>query len=93
MCYHMLTHRGTVISRSTVQRVTNIEKTTAEVIDIFQKFYEAIRKRMKSCSEQGYTGDKPNPEHWADLLKNDDEFREDFERIFNNDEIPEADEV
>ena len=63
-----------MISRSTVQRVTNIEKTTAEVKDTFQKFDEAIRQRMKICSEQGYTGDKPNPEHWADLLKNDDDF-------------------
>ena len=48
---------------------------------------------MKSCSEKGYTGDNPNPENWADLLKNDDNFREEFERIFNNDEIPEAGEV
>ena len=93
MCYHVLTQRVTVISRSTVQRVTNREKTTAEVKDIFQKFDEAIRQRMKSFSEKGYTRDKPNPEHWADLLKNDDDFREDFEHIFNNDEIPEADEV
>ena len=31
MCYHVLTQRGTAISRSIVQRVTNTEKTTAEV--------------------------------------------------------------
>ena len=82
-----------MISRLTVQRVTNIEKTTAEVKDTYQMFDEAIRQRMKIISEQGYTRDKPNPEHWADLLKNDDNFREEFERIFNNYEIPEADEV
>ena len=40
-----------MISRSTVQRVTNIEKTTAEVKDTFQKFDEAMQKKMKSCSE------------------------------------------
>ena len=67
--------RGTVISLSTVQRVTNIEKTNAEVKDTFQNFDEAIRQRMKIFREQGYTGDKPNPEHWEDLLKNDDNFR------------------
>ena len=93
MCYHVLTQRGMVISRSIVQRVTNIEKTTTEVKDTFKKFDEAIRQRMKSSSEQGYIRDKPNPEHWADLLKNDDDFQEEFERIFNNYEIPEADEV
>ena len=37
-CYHVLTQKVTEISRSTVQRVTNIEKTTAEVKDTFQKF-------------------------------------------------------
>ena len=35
MCYHVLTQRGTVISCSTIQRVTNIEKTTAEVKNTF----------------------------------------------------------
>ena len=67
-----------MISRSTVQRVTNIEKTTAEVKYTFQKFDEAIQQRMKICSEQMYTGDKPNPEHWAYLLKNENNFREEF---------------
>ena len=93
MCYQALTQRGTVISRSTIQLVTNIEKNTAEVKETFQKFDEAIRQSMKSSSEQGYNGDKPNPEHWSDLLKNDDDFREELECIFNNNEIPEADEV
>ena len=78
MCYHMLTQRGAAISQSTVQQVTNIEKTTADVKDKFQKLDEAIQKRMKICSEQEYTQDKPNLEHWADLLKNDNNFREEF---------------
>ena len=46
---------------------------------------------MKSCSEDGYIRDKPNPGHWADLIENDSNFREELERIYNNDEIPEAD--
>ena len=80
-----------MISRSTVQRVTNIKKTTSELKDTFQKFYEAMQKKMKSFSEDGYIGDKPNPDHWADLIENDSDSREEFERIYNNDEIPEAD--
>ena len=93
MCYNVLTQRGTIVSRSTVQRVTNIEKTTSEVKDTFHKFDEAIQQRMKSCNEAGYIGDKPNPDHWADLLENDEDFREEFTRVFNNDEIPEADDI
>eukprot|EP00957_Ditylum_brightwellii_P149605 11392259-Ditylum_brightwellii.AAC.1 len=38
MCYHILTQRGTVVSRSTVQWVTNLEQATEEVREIFIKF-------------------------------------------------------
>ena len=48
---------------------------------------------MKSCQEINYIGDKPNPEHWADLLDNDEDFREEFERVFNSDDVMEADDV
>ena len=34
---------------------------------------------------------KPNPGPWVDLIENDSDFCEEFERIYNNDEIPEAD--
>ena len=50
-----------------------------------------MQKKMKTCSEGGYIGDKPNPNHWADLIDNDSDFREEFEHIYNNDKIPEAD--
>ena len=80
-----------MISHSTVQRVTNIKKTTADVKYTFQNFDEAMQKKMKSCSEDGYIWDKPNPDHWADLIENDSNFREKIERIYNNNEIPEAD--
>ena len=50
-----------------------------------------MQKKMKSCSEDGYIGDKPNSDHWADLIDNNRKFREEFERIYNNYEIPEAD--
>ena len=74
MCYHVLNQRGTVISCSTVQRVTDTKNMTAEV-----------------CSEDVKIGDKPNLDHWSDLIENDSDFCEEFERIYNNDEIPEAD--
>jgi len=93
ICYHVLSQRGTVVSRSTVQRVTNIEKTTAEVEDTFRKFDHVIQEKMTSCHEDNYIGDKPNPEHWADLLENDEDFREEFGRVFNNDDIIEADDT
>ena len=92
MCYHVLTQRGTVISRSTVQRVTNLELSTAAVKDTFQKFDASISARMTTCGDNGYNGDKPNPEHWAELMENDDDFRDEFNSIYNDDSIPEEDE-
>ena len=76
MCYHVSTQRGTVLSCSTVERVTNIEKMTADVKYTFQHFDEAMKKKMKICSEDGYIRDKPNPDRWADLIENNNNFRE-----------------
>ena len=42
MCYHVLNQRGVVVSRSTVQRVNDLEKSTYATTDIFQKFDIAI---------------------------------------------------
>ena len=86
-----MTQRGTVISRSTVQRVTNLEMNTREIKETFVKFDVEIHRRLKS-NERGYNGDKPNPEDWSDLLEEDAEFREEFAKVFNNNDIPESDE-
>ena len=91
MCYNILTQRGSVISRSTVQRVTNLEMNTREIKETFVKFDVEIHRRLKS-DERGYNGDKPNPEDWSDLLEEDAEFREEFAKVFNNNDIPESDE-
>ena len=90
MCYHILNQKGMVISRSTVQRVTNLELSTADTRDIFKKFDEGIHTKLK-CGQRGFQGDKPNPEDWADMIDSDEDFREEFERIFHDDTIPEAD--
>jgi Reverse transcriptase (RNA-dependent DNA polymerase). len=87
MCYHVLTQRGTVISRS---KVTNLEKTTASVKDTFIKFDEIIQTKMKGIS-RGYSSDKPLPDDWADLIEEDEDFREEFQKIYANGDISEAD--
>ena len=90
MCFHILTQNGKVISRSTVQRVTELEKSTAATKDIFAQFDLAISNKLKLI-DRGYSGDKPNPEDWTDLLDEDEDFREEFQNIYNNKDIPEAD--
>ena len=90
MCFHILTQKGTVVSRSTVQKVSNLEFSTSTVTDIFKRFDKSIQDRLHG-EQYGYEGDKPNPEDWAELIENDEDFREEFQRIFNDDAIPEAD--
>jgi hypothetical protein len=90
MCYDVLTQKGTVVSRSTVQRVTDLERTTTSTKDIFAQFDLAISNKLKLV-DRGYSGDKPNPEDWSDLLEEDDDFREEFQNIYSDKSIPEAD--
>ena len=36
-------------------------------------------------------GDKPSPSNWAELMDHDEDFAEEFGKIINNEDIPEAD--
>ena len=92
MTYHILQDNGKVLARSTVQRVTNLEKKTADVRSIFQDFDKRIHDRLKT-KNRSYNGCKPNPEDWADLLEEDEDFRAEFRRVFNNMDIPHADDL
>jgi hypothetical protein len=78
------------MSRTTVQRVTELEKSTdvnkARVI----KCDEAIAKRFKE-ERLAKNGDKPDPEDWADLIESDPDFAEEFARTFDDPDIKEAD--
>ena len=89
MCYHVLTQRGTIISKSSVQRVTELEKATAFVKDTFSKFDKAIHSKLK-CIDRGYAGDKSNSEDWEDLPEDDEDFRDEFQNTYNNVDIHEA---
>ena len=74
-----------------IKRVTNLEMGTSSVQGIFEKFDKAIEDKLK-LKTRGYRGDKPNPEDWADLMQDDEDFRDEFEKVYNCNEIPEADE-
>ena len=91
MTYHILTQKGSVVSRSTVQRVTELEQQEKNTQETFVKFDVEIHRRLK-CDDRGYEGSKPNPSDWTDLLEEDPDFKEEFQRIFDNPSIPEADE-
>jgi len=84
MCYWILNQC------STVQRVTTLEMFTPPVKDIFDKFDQKIHHKLK-LKDCVYVGNKPNPDDLADLMENDEDFREEFANIYNAPSISDAD--
>jgi hypothetical protein len=89
--YWVLTMQGTVISRTTVQRVTNLEKETDEVKAAVIEFEGEISHRFKEEEDLAYDGAKPNPEDWSEYLQYDPDFQQEFDNIVNDPGILEAD--
>ena len=46
----------------------------------------AIQSKLNSI-DRGYVGDKPEPKAWADLIEEDEDFKEEFQRLFNDDAV------
>ena len=80
-----------VISRTTVQRLTSIEKETEEVMSSVSDFDTDISFCFKEEEDLTYDGSNPNPKDWYQYLKYDPEFQEEFNRIMNDSNVPEAD--
>ena len=89
MTYHILTETGQIVARSSVQRVTNLEKELQETKDRFKAYDEAVNTRLKH-SNNIFDGDLPDKEHWKEF-QNDEVFTEEFQKYYGNDSIKEAD--
>jgi hypothetical protein len=90
MSYWILKIKGTVISRTTVQRVTALEKEIDEVKAAAVEFDSKISRRFKEEEDLTYDGAKPNPEDWSEYLQYNPDFQEEFYNIVNDPGISEA---
>ena len=54
------------------------------------KFDTEIHQRLKA-ENRGYEGSKPSLQYWEDMLEEGPKFDKEFERVFNNADITEAD--
>ena len=79
-----------MISQTTVQNITNLEKETDEVKETIKDFDTEISRQFKE-EDLAYDGAKPNPEDWSEYLENDPDFQEEFDNIVNDPSVPEAD--
>ena len=92
MSYWISKANGYVVSLTTVQRITNLESEISENQVMFLDFDEEIKRRIKN-DDFPVDGDLPKPVKWEDMLEGDEDFREEFDRIYQDKDIPEADDV
>jgi hypothetical protein len=90
MCYHILQENGRVVARSSVWNTTNLELQTEEVKATFKEYDDAINTILRN-DEFPVEGDKPDPEVWADLAATDEDFREEFFKVYADAGIKDAD--
>ena len=96
MSYWILPISGTPVSRTTVQRITQLECNT----DANKKYFDTYDKAIATRYNEVYNkesflqnnSDKPSMEMWADLAEGDEDFQHEFARVFDNKDVPEADE-
>ena len=86
MSYWILTQTGSVIARTTVQRVTILEYQVDENKDIFREFDLEIKKRLNE-QDLPLEVDKPSTSNWDEVMDHDEDFAEDFGNIINNEDI------
>ena len=68
MSYWIMNQKGTVISRTIVQRLTSIEKNTNKVNASVSEFDTEISCHFKEEEDLTYDGSKPNPKDWSEYL-------------------------
>ena len=81
-----------IITAGTVQCITHIEQHTDLVRQQMNKFNTKIVDKFKE-GRLHQDGDKPVLQEWEDLLGEDPDFAAEFNRLFENTEVPEADDT
>ena len=75
MSYLILKANGYIVSQTTVQRIKNMESYISENQIMFSEFDKEIKRRIKDDDFPVY-GYLPDPVKWADMLEDDEDFRE-----------------
>ena len=92
MSYWVLTSNCTVITRTTVQRVTSLEMQATRMKERTQAFDEATKARIKDSEHTILEDGKTQPYDWNDHpFDEDPDFAEEFHEVVSNNELKEAD--
>ena len=95
MRYWILKASGMTVSRTTIQRVTDLETCNNARKKRFKLYDNSIKERF----HEKYTGEalagpnstNPTMEMWAELAEYDKEFQSDLNKVFENPDVKEAD--
>ncbi len=90
MSYWVLTREGQVLSRTSVQRVTNLELNTDENIMRCNEFSASIAEKVGDVMHF-VDDDKAQPSDWVNERDYDEEFDEEFRNVVCDPKVPEAD--
>ena len=94
LTFHILPESGIPIQAGTVQRVTEPEKQTDAVRERIKIFSNKIAEKFKEGRLLLLEpNQKPNLDDWSDLLETDPDFAEEFNRLYDNEDVPEADDT
>ena len=81
MSYWILTPECRVLSRTTVQKVTNLELQTEENIARCKVYDERVQQIHSKEQMDHMDAGKINPSDWVGEFQYDPEFQEEFDRV------------
>jgi hypothetical protein len=90
MSYYVLTENGDVVSRTTVAPMTTLEMGT----DVNKQRMADYDKRIKDrFGDDNFPdeGGKPDPSDWADLYEHNEDFWQEFAKVYGDSKMMEAD--
>ena len=92
MSYWVLTSNGTVVSRTTLCRFTNIQSQTDENKARITALYKAIKELLNDEYHVIVQGGKGKPKDWSEYpFDSDPYFQEEFSHVVSNKELSDAD--
>ena len=92
MSFYILPESGVPVVAGTVQRITYLEQQTDAVKERMKAYSNCISLKFKE-GRLSRDGERPNLAEWQDLLEKDPDFAEEFNRLFDNPDVPEADDT
>ena len=89
--YWILPTSGMPVTLTTMKHITYLETCTDSKKSLFKVFDDGIQEQFHEKYDKatfsGKNISKPTMYMWAELADNDEDFREEFNRVFNNTDV------